>query len=322
MLRNVSKTFGGARALKSVDLTVEAGEIHGLLGQNGSGKSTLIKILSGYHWPEPGSHIEVFGVPLAYASGDFRNFDVAFVHQHLELIPSLSVLENLRIGAFATNRRWPINWRKERTLALQTFEKYQLPIDPDMIVAGLPQVARAMLAIVRAIYDIERNQNRECQRGLLVLDEPTPFLPRTDVEQLFGLLRRLVSRSASVIFVTHDVDEAMEITDRATVLRDGAVAGTLTTRAASRDEFVERIVGSRVVRFHMPPRDIEKGPADIIIEDLSGGTLQKVSMKLHRGEVLGVTGLIGSGFDEVLAFLFGARRAQAGRLEIGGKAMQ
>jgi len=322
LLRNLSKTFGGAHALKSVDLTVGGGEVHGLLGQNGSGKSTLIKILSGYHEPEPGARIEVFGraMPATRGPGEFRRFGLAFVHQHLGLVPSLSVLENLRIGEFATETRWAINWRRERQRALHTFEKFELDIDPDAIVADLPQVTRALLAIVRAMDDIEHNQDEHGGQGLLVLDEPTPFLPRVGVEQLFALVRRVVKRGASVIFVTHDVDEVMEITDCATVLRDGAVAGTLVTRDAHRDEFVERIVGSRVVPFHMPQRDVESRPADIVVEGLSGGTLRDVSIKLHHGEVLGLTGLIGTGFDEVLALLFGARPAAAGTLTIGAQA--
>jgi ribose transport system ATP-binding protein len=319
LVRNLSKAFGGAHALKSVDLTVGVGEVHGLLGQNGSGKSTLIKILSGYHVPEPGARIEVFGRPMSSASGPaaFRQFGLAFVHQHLGLVPSLSVLENLRIGEFAGKRKWTINWRQERARARRTFKKFEVDIDPDALVAALPQVTRALLAIVRAMEDIECGQDERGGEGLLVLDEPTPFLPRVGVEQLFALVRRVVERGASVIFVTHDVDEVMEITDRATVLRDGVVAGTLVTRDAHRDEFVERIIGSRVVPFHMPDRDIESRPADIVVEHLSGGVLRDASIRLHRGEVLGLTGLIGTGFDEVLALLFGAKRARSGTVRIG-----
>lgn len=322
LLRNLSKTFGGAHALKSVDLTVSPGEVHGLLGQNGSGKSTLIKILSGYHHPEPGARIEVFGraVPPSRRPGEFRKFGLAFVHQHLGLIPSLSVMENLRIGEFASGGRFAINWRQQRQRARQTFEKFEVDLDPDAIVGELQQVTRALLAIVRAMDDIEQNQDEHGGRGVLVLDEPTPFLPRVGVEQLFALVRRVVERGASVIFVTHDVDEVIEITDRATILRDGVVAGTLETRGAHRDEFVERIIGSRVVPFHMPPRDVESRPADIMIYGLSGGSLQNVSIKLHHGEVLGLTGLIGAGFDEVLALLFGAHRAATGTLTIGAQA--
>jgi len=321
VLRNLSKSFGGAPALRAVDLTVEAGEIHGLLGQNGSGKSTLIKILSGFHEPEPGASIEVFGRPMPSRRGprDYRDYGLAFVHQHLGLIPSLSVLENLRIGEFASRKRWTIDWAAERRRARRTFEKFAVALDPDAVVADLPQVTRALLAIVRAMEDIERNQAEHGGRGLLVLDEPTPFLPRVGIEQLFGLVHRVVERGASVIFVTHDVGEVMEITDRATVLRDGIVAGTLVTKGASHDAFVERIIGSRVVPFHMAPRDVESRPADIAATGLTGGTLRNVDIALHRGEVLGLTGLIGTGFDEVLALLFGARRAQGGTLTLGAE---
>lgn len=321
LLRNLSKTFGGAHALKSVDLTVEAGEVHGLLGQNGSGKSTLIKILSGYHEPEAGARIEIFGqpIPASRGPGDFRKFGLAFVHQQLGLVPSLSVLENLRIGEFAAETRWNINWRVERARARRTFEKFHVDIDPDAIVGALPQVVRAQIAIVRAMEDIERDQAEKDGKGLLVLDEPTPFLPRVGVEQLFNLVRHVAKRGASVIFVTHDVDEVIEITERATVLRDGVVAGTLVTRNAHRNEFVERIIGSRVVPFQMASRDVETRPADIMVEKLAGGVLHNVSLKLHQGEVLGLTGLIGTGFDDVPAFLFGARRAESGRLKIDGR---
>lgn len=318
VLGNLSKNFGGAPALKSVDLVVDACEVHGLLGQNGSGKSTLIKVLSGYHEPEPGARIEVFGTPMPASRrpGDFRKLGLAFVHQHLGLVPSLSVLENLRVGEFATSRKLVIHWRNERVRARRTFEKFELDIDPDATVAELPQMTRALLAIVRAMEDIEEGRSERGGRSLLVLDEPTPFLPRVGVEQLFGLVRRVVKAGASVIFVTHDVDEVMELTDRATVLRDGAVAGTLVTRDSDRNAFVERIIGTRVVPFHMPARGVETRRAPITVDNLSGGALRDVSIRLHHGEVLGVTGLIGAGFDDVLSFLFGARRAASGTLKI------
>lgn len=318
VLRNLSKTFGGAHALRQVDLTVAAGEVHGLLGQNGSGKSTLIKVLAGYHAPEPGATMEIFGrpAPLAGTPGDFRRLGLAFVHQHLGLIPSLSVLENLRIGEFAAgNRRW-IDWRGEAARAARTFQKFGLDIDPTAVIGTLPQVTQALIAIVRAVEEIEAGQAQHGGQGVLILDEPTPFLPRVGVERLFELVRGVVKRGASVIFVSHDIDEVMEITDRATVLRDGIVAGTLDTKRATHDDFVELIIGRRVVPFHITSRNIEARPFDIAIKGLSGGTLDDLSIELHKGEILGLTGLIGTGFDEVPALLFGANPATAGSLRI------
>jgi ribose transport system ATP-binding protein len=304
-----------------VDLTVAAGEVHGLLGQNGSGKSTLIKILAGYHAPEPGGTMEVFGrpVPLTGTPGDFRKSGLAFVHQHLGLVPSLSVLENLRIGEFAAgDRRW-INWRQEAARAARTFQKFELDIDPMAVIGELPQVTQALIAIVRAAEEIEAGQARHGGQGILILDEPTPFLPRVGVERLFDLVRGVVKRGASVIFVSHDVDEVMEITDRATVLRDGIVAGTLVTKQSTHDDFVERIIGRRVVPFHIVSRNVEARPYDIQVKGLAGGSVNDVSIDLHKGEILGLTGLIGTGFDDVPALLFGARPAVAGTLRIADK---
>ncbi len=316
VLRNLSKTFSGAPALKDVALTVEAGEVHGLLGQNGSGKSTLIKILAGYHEPEPGATLELFGrpVPLPLEPGAFRKYGIAFVHQHLGLIPSLSVVENLRIGMLAEKNLWSIAWREEVERARRTFAKYGLAIDPLAPVGSLPQVMQAMLAIVRAVDEIQASQDQHGGLGLLVLDEPTPFLPRAGVDQLFALVRTVVAHGASVIFVSHDVDEVMEITDRATVLRDGVVAGTLVTRESKADDFVERIVGRKVALHHIAHHALDSRPVEIAVSGLSGGTLRDISLQVRRGEILGLTGLIGTGYDEVLALLYGSRAARAGEL--------
>ena len=230
-IAHLSKTFGGARALDDVGLTVLPGEVHGLLGQNGSGKSTLIRILAGYHAPEPGASLTIFGrrAPLPLPPGEYRKHGLAFVHQHLGLLPSLSVVENLRIGDLATRNNWAFSWRQERRRAREIFSRFGLAIDPDERVADLPQVERALLAIVRAFEDIRETRAAQGEGGILVLDEPTPFLPRAGVDRLFALVRQIVRDGASVLFVSHDVDEVMEITDRATVLRDGRVAGTLVT---------------------------------------------------------------------------------------------
>ena len=151
------------------------------------------------------------------------------MHQHLALVPSLSVLENLRIGRFATETRWHIDWRRGARDGARDLPALRHAIDPDARIRDLPQVERALVAIVRAFEDISARQDRD-NPGVLVLDEPTPFLPRAGVDQLFSLVRGIVREGTSVIFVSHDVDEVMEITDRATVLRDGSLAGTLETK--------------------------------------------------------------------------------------------
>jgi ribose transport system ATP-binding protein len=319
-IARLSKTFGGAKALDDVTLTVLPGEVHGLLGQNGSGKSTLIKILAGYHDPEPGAELTIFGRParLPLLPGEFRKLGLAFVHQQLGLMPTLSVVENLRIGELATRDNWRLSWARERRRAREVFARFGLAIDPDERIADLPQVERALVAIVRAFEDIRESRVKRGGAGILILDEPTPFLPRAGIDRLFDLVRQIAREGASVLFVSHDVDEVMEITNRATVLRDGRVAGTLVTADSTPADFVEMIIGRRMRPFAPRDRDLSDQSAEVTISGLTGGSLRNVAITLRRGEALGLTGLIGSGFDEALSLLFGATRAEGGRLMIGG----
>jgi ribose transport system ATP-binding protein len=318
-VRGLSKVFGGARALDDVALTVLPGEVHGLLGQNGSGKSTLIKVLAGYHEPEPGAELSISGrlARLPLPPGEYRKLGLAFVHQQLGLIPSLSVVENLRIGDLATRDNWRLSWARERDRAREVFARFGLAIDPEERIADLAQVERALVAIVRAFEDIRESRSERGAAGILVLDEPTPFLRRVGVDRLFDLVRRVVREGDSVLFVSHDVDEVMEITDRATVLRDGRVAGTLVTADSTPADFVEMIIGRRMRPFESSHRDLSD-QSEVTVSGLSGASVRDVTITLRRGEVLGLTGLIGSGFEEALSLVFGATHAEAGRLTMGG----
>jgi len=321
-IENLSKTFGGVRALDRASLTVRNGEIHGLLGQNGSGKSTLIKILAGFHQPDPGGRLRIAGRPveLPLPPGAFRQHGISFVHQHLGLIPSLTVLENLLIGELASRSLWHISWPEAIAEVRALFARHNLDIDPRVEVARLSSVQQALLAILRAFEELRKGGHLERHgTGLVVLDEPTPFLPSGDVSELFRLLRELVAAGASAIFVSHDVDEVMEITDRATILRDGRVAGTLTTRSASKEEFVETIVGRRLERARPARGDLAARSVKAAIRELSAGVAEGVSIDVHEGEVLGLTGLIGSGYDEILYAIYGARPARGGTMTLNGR---
>lgn len=315
-IEGLSKHFGGARALDHVDFTVARGEVHGLLGQNGSGKSTLIKVLSGFHTPDPGARLRVNGaeVTLPIPPGAFRSLGISFVHQHLGLAPSLTVLENLMIGDLAVEDRWRIGWRRETAAARDLFGRYGLAIDPGAPVERLTPVERALLAIVRAFDQLRRSS---APAPLLILDEPTPFLPASDVERLFTLIRSIVAEGASVVFVSHDIDEVCAITDHATVLRDGAVAGTVATACVSRDDIVRLIVGRAVDLEAMRPPARELSPPFVSVSGLSGGIVEDFSLDIAKGEVVGLTGLIGSGYDSVIGMIYGAERAERGTLTIG-----
>ena len=321
-LRGLSKRFGGALALDSVALTVEQGEVHGLLGENGSGKSTLIKVLAGFHAPEPGAELRVNGreVKLPLAPRQFRELGFSFVHQDLGLVGDLTVLENLRIGTLATSRSMRINWAAERRAARATFERYGFDLDPSAVVSELPETDRALLAIVRAVEEMRETVGHD-ERGLLVLDEPTVFLPREGVQRLFALVREVTAKHASVLFVSHDLDEVREITDRVTVLRDGRVHGTVETASATESQLVEMIIGRTLDTTAQSAPAAPSGPVALAARNLRGRTVRDVDFDAHRGEILGLTGIIGSGFDEVPYLLFGARPCEQGELRIGGRSL-
>jgi ribose transport system ATP-binding protein len=316
-IRHLSKRFGSSLVLNDVALDVMPGEVHGLLGQNGSGKSTLIKILAGFHDPEPGAELLMHGenVDLPLPAGVARRIGLAFVHQHLGLVPSLTVLENLLIGETAARTRWRIDWRHEAMKARNTFARFGIAIDPMAKIAELPQVQCALVAIVRAFEDIRTASNGG--KGVLVLDEPTPFLPKVGVDQLFALVRNIVRDGAAVIFVSHDIDEIREITDRATALRDGNLAGTVVSKDATADQFVELIIGRRVSLHKTAAKAFASAPIAVTVEGVRGNIVKDVSLSIRRGEILGLTGLIGSGFDELPYLLYGAKPARAGSIAIG-----
>ncbi|QEC48443.1 sugar ABC transporter ATP-binding protein [Baekduia soli] len=313
-LRGLSKSFGGARALDNVNLTINRGEIHGLLGENGSGKSTLIKVLAGFHAPDEGT-LEINGQPvsLPLAPGQFATLGLSFVHQDLGLLRELTVLENLRMIELAQSRSWRIDWRTERRRARELFAEFDVPLDPDALVNDITETDRALLAIVRAVEDIRKATGAD-RRGLLVLDEPTVFLPREGVERLFAITRSIVEHHASVLFVGHDLDEVREITHRVTVLRDGKVHGTVVTKDATEAELVEMIIGRRLAQLELERPDVVQHETAISVKGLIGTTLAGMDFDVRKGEVLGVTGLLGSGFDELPYLLFGARSCFGGEL--------
>lgn len=316
-LNGLTKSFGGVHALSRADLAVMPGEIHGLLGKNGSGKSTLIKILSGFHKPDEGS-LEIDGKPISLPIplGGSEKIGLSFVHQNLGLLAEATVLENLIAGDHERVNSWFIDWNAEAKRAKLLFDRTHLSLDPWAIVGDLSPVKRAQLAIVRAVDRIS-SHNEHASPGLLVLDEPTPFLPMEDVRELFAMMRRLKDAGVSIIFVSHDIDEVLAITDRATVLRDGHVIDSFDTAQTDRAHIVEAIVGRAVAQERMVGDTPPAKGAGAEVTGLSGKTVSALSIDVAPGEILGLTGLIGSGYDEVLYLLAGALHARSGRLKMG-----
>jgi len=321
-LRGLSKSFGGSQALSDVDFEIAPREVHGLLGENGSGKSTLIKVLAGFHAPEAGQ-LEMRGeqVKLPLQPGAFRALGMEFVHQDLALIPTLSVVENLRMGALSHRRGIrPVDWRSERREATATLAGYGVHLDVTTRMNELQPVEQALVAIVRGVEDMQRNLAASGQtQGLLCLDEPTAFLPRDQVDQLFALVRRIVDGGASVLFVSHDLDEVLRITDRVTVLRNGHNVGTVDSTSVDIAGLTKMIVGRDLEAMGAIERTSERGGTVLAVTDAHSAALEGVSLELRAGEVLGVTGLVGSGFEEIPYLLFGATPLSGGEIRLFGE---
>jgi ribose transport system ATP-binding protein len=345
-LREISKDFGSNRALDSVDLSIGHGEVVGLVGQNGSGKSTLVKVLSGVHAPEPGGRMFVGGeeVPLPLAPGQASQIGLSFVYQNLALAAGLTVLENLtlvqRIGGGARALA-PINWLRERRDAAAVLDRYQVTLDLRRRTGELAPVDQARLAIVRAAEDLRRYRTRSgYKHSVLVLDEPTVFLPEEDIEQLFDLIRTVVAEGAAVLFISHDLAAIRSITDRVVVLRDGRVVANVPAGEIHEQELVDLIVGTPAQAAGAGPAEearaaaaklapvISAGGEDasplgqsVVVEHLRDGLLEDLSFEIGAGEILGVAGLIGSGAEDLPYLLFGARQATSGMLRLGGKTL-
>lgn len=325
-LRNVTMRFGPFLALRDVDFDVGRGEIVALLGENGCGKSTLVKILAGINVPEAGARLHLGGeeVALPLRPGQFRDLGLSFVHQDLGLSKTLSVLENLTVAGVASTRR-RINWRQERRRAQQVLESYQVDIDPSATVDHLPPVAQALLAIVRAAEDLKLYRERaDLEHSILFLDEPTVFLPDTEVGFLFDLVRSVALGGTSTVFISHDLSAVRRLCSRAVVLRDGEVAGQAELSEIGDAEIVEMIVGpakqtlvGRSQRRALQD-DVSQHPEAAAISGLHGGRSRGVSFAVRETEVVGIAGLLGSGADDVPYLLFGARRCESGAITLGG----
>ena len=318
--RRISKRFGGVQALNDVSIVIGRGEVHGLLGENGSGKSTLVNVLAGYHAPLPGGELEIDGraVDLPLLPAQVRELGLAFVHQDLGLIPSLSVTENVRIAELAVASSPFISWARERRSAHAVLDRLGLEVDPAATVAELPLVQRAQVAIARAVGELTSRGTGESE-GLLVLDEAAAYLPRSERHRLFALVREVAAAGTAVLFVSHDLEEALAITDRITVLREGRNAATVDTRDVDAGRLIELIVG--VAPGSAPAARTTPAPSaaavGATITGLSGAVVRDLSFAIGAGEVVGLTGLVGSGFDEIPYLLYGALPARGGRLALG-----
>jgi ribose transport system ATP-binding protein len=301
--------FGATHALRGVSLGVRAGEVLALLGENGAGKSTLIKILAGVQRPTAGTITlgrNVF--PHGLTADQARAHGLAFVHQDLGLLPGLSVAENIAHVAGFASRRGLISWRRQVERARELLARWEMEIDPTTPVERLEAAQRSLVAIARALA-VDAN--------VIVLDEPTASLPRHDVELLYGAVERLRGGGVAVVYVTHRLGEVMRLADRAAVLRDGSLVGTVVVGETSESEIVELIVGSKLDHVASAPGAREQ---DLLtLRAVGGDGADGVSLTLRRGEILALVGLVGAGHRAVGRMVAGAQPTSDGEMLLAGE---
>lgn len=310
--RHVSMFFAGQRALDNVDLTLHRGEVHALLGANGSGKSTLIKILAGYHVPEGGAEVAIGGRALAFGSARASHqAGLRFIHQDLGLVDSLDAAENLRLGR-SYGQTWWLSGRVQRSQARELLQKYGLDIDPATPVSALSAAQKSLLAIIRAVEDGLAGES------VLVLDEPTAALPQEEVHHLMSLLAALREQGVTILYVTHRLSEVFEIADRVTVLRDGRRVATVPIGSVTADGLIELILGKRLEEREESPAATRTEPA-LTADHVYGENVADFSFTAYSGEILGITGLVGSGYESILGLVYGSLTRAGGDVRIAGK---
>jgi simple sugar transport system ATP-binding protein len=313
-LRGITKRFLGVTALQGVDLSVRAGEIHALLGENGAGKSTLIKVLTGVHAADAGT-ITLAGAPIAPAAPkDAERAGISTVYQEVNLIPALSVAENIALGR-QPGRAGFVHWRAVRRHAREALARLEIACDVDAELGSLSVALQQMVAIARAL---------DLRAKLLVLDEPTASLDEKEVGELFAVMRRLRADGLGLIFVTHFLDQVYAVSDRLTVLRNGQLVGAYATPELPRLKLVSLMLGrevtdeaGRAVSAVIPPTT-----AAPLLEARGlarRGAVSPITLTLRRGEVTGLAGLLGSGRTETARLLFGVDASDGGEIHFKGK---
>lgn len=313
-MKNISKRYVGVQALDSVDFDIHRGEIHCLVGENGSGKSTLIKIISGTVQPDDGAHIEIDGEHFHdYAAIDSIRQGIEVIYQDLSLFPNLSVAENIALSqVIAAGGRF-INWKEVHHIAERAMARIGVDIPLDELVADISIADQQLAAICRALTSDVR---------LLIMDEPTASLTRKEVDSLFAVVKDMQSNGIATLFVSHKLDEVLRIAERVTILRDGKKVGTFASQELDDEKLTMLMTGKKVEQTQYIP-DVQAEQVLLEVRGLSKpGNFKDISFRLHTGEILGITGLLGSGRTELALALFGDNLPESGVILIQGKAVQ
>lgn len=307
----ICKAFPGVVALDNVQFSLKRGTVHALMGENGAGKSTLMKILAGIHLPDAG---EIFlkgaRVRLRTPLDAIQN-RIAMIHQELNLMPSMTVAENIWIRREPCNRFGFVDHRRMHRATWDLFERLKINIEPYTQVRDLSVAGRQMVEIAKAVsYDSD----------VLIMDEPTSALTETEAQQLFAIISDLRMQGIGIVYITHKMEELSEIADEVSVFRDGKYISTHAVSDVSRDDIIRMMVGRELTQM-FPKEDVPIGGVVLSVKGLSlKGVFKNVSFEVRAGEILGVAGLVGSGRSNVAEALFGITPASSGTIEINGKA--
>lgn len=314
--RGISMTFPGVKALENVDFTLRRGEIHALMGENGAGKSTLIKCLTGINDFEAGEiHIEGVNGPVKnHSTREAQNVGISTVYQEVNLCPNLSVAENLFIGREPMTKLHTIDRKSYNVRSQKIMDELGISVDVTQNLENYSLAIQQMVAIARAV-------DMDCK--VLILDEPTSSLDDEEVEKLFVLMRRLRDQGVGIIFVTHFLEQVYAVCDRITVLRDGHFVGEYPIADLPRVKLVAAMMGkdlNDLEEIHKESLDVKNAALEISAKGLSHtGTVKPFDLDIHKGEVVGIAGLLGSGRSELARSIYGADKANTGTLEVGGK---
>ncbi|MDX3974586.1 sugar ABC transporter ATP-binding protein [Shinella sp.] len=313
-LRNINMTFGGVRALKNVSFEVMPGEVHCLAGENGSGKSTLIKVITGVYRPAAGAEIVFDGaVVSSMTPGIAQSLGIQVIWQDLALFPEMTVAENIAFQTLSGARPRFVRYPAIRKIAEDALARLGVTLDVDRPLKDYAIAQRQIVAIARALVGEAR---------IVFMDEPTASLTQSETDHLLAIVHTLSASGVAVVFVSHRLAEVLEISSRLTVLRDGALVGVYPVEGMTQSRITELMTGRtfyQSVRAH----DISQNPVVLSVQGLSRpGEFSDISFDLHRGETLGITGLLGSGRTELALTLFGMRQPAAGTIKLEGKTLR
>ncbi|MXQ47889.1 ATP-binding cassette domain-containing protein [Streptococcus pneumoniae] len=308
-MRNISKSFGNNKVLEKIDLDLQSGQVHALMGENGAGKSTLMNILTGL-FPATKGTIIIDGKEMAIANPqEAEEFGISFIHQEMNTWSDMTVLENLFLGREIKNSFGLLNQKAMKEKANQAFERLGVSIPLNAEIGKLSVGQQQMIEIAKSLLS---------EVSILIMDEPTAALTDRETESLFSIINSLKAQGVGIVYISHRMEEIFRITDLITVMRDGLVVDTTPTNETTSDELVKKMVG-RELEDYYPDKTAKIGEVSFEVSHLSGNDFEDVSFQVRKGEILGFSGLMGAGRTEVMRAIFGIDTLKSGQIKIDGQ---